>query len=42
MNNKNKEQNTELLEAKHVGVSHAKLEREKEKQPHLAKLALSP
>lgn len=42
MNNKNKEQNTELLEVKHVGVSHAKLEREKEKQPHLAKLALSP
>lgn len=41
-NNKNKEQNIELLEAKHLGVSHAKLEREKEKQPHLAKLALSP
>lgn len=40
-NNKNKEQNIELLELKHMGVIHAKLEREKKKQqqPGLAKLA---
>lgn len=41
MNNKNKEQNIELLELKHMGVIHAKLKREKKKkqQPGLAKLA---
>lgn len=41
MNNKNKEQNIELLELKHMGVIHAKLKREKKKkqQRGLAKLA---
>lgn len=33
MNNKNKEQNIELLELKHMGVTHAKLEREKKSKP---------
>lgn len=32
MNNKNKEQNIELLELKHMGVIHAKLEKNKKKQ----------
>lgn len=31
MNNKNKEQNIELLELKHMGVIHAKLKRKKKK-----------
>lgn len=41
MNNKNKEQNTELLELKHMGVIHAKLGKKREikqQQPGLAKL----
>lgn len=33
MNNKNKEQNIELLELKHMGVTRAKLEREKKATP---------
>lgn len=33
MNNKNKEQNIELLELKHMGVTRAKLEREKKSNP---------
>lgn len=31
-NNKNKEQNIELLELKHMGAIHAKLERKKKKK----------